>query len=307
MSHPIAITVDGVTYQSYKECARALGVSVKTVSNYHKAGKLDVLGSVQFKRPIVVNGKQYESIKECANDLGKHPNTVSKYYREGKLDLLLSCQSNIRIKAWGKTFKSQAAAARYKGVAWSTIENWLNNGTLDCSEQEREALKSRKISIDIVIDGKHYTDADDVARDFGCTRGNVFLALRTDRVHKLGKKIGRGIRRFRVGDKKYTVTEFANERNVHPATVHRYVREGKPLDHLGTDVPKAVCGVPVMFYGQQFPSMTFLARLLEVTPQTVKRHMHANTLTSLVDQNDNRWNTYNANLKKVDRRSYCDA
>ena len=221
--HPnnIPITVDGKTYQSYKECSLALGVCVRTISKYHKAGTLDLLCEVQHKKPLVVDGKEYSSFIECARDIKRHPQTVRKYYRQNRLDELSTCKSKNPIQAWGQTFESQAAAARYKGVSWGTLEHWLNNDWIELTEEERNARKYKKTKISEYIDGKHYTDPDKIARDFHCTKANVFRAIRMRRVHKLGKKIGRGVIRFRVDSKTYTVEEFAKERKLHPATVYR--------------------------------------------------------------------------------------
>lgn len=85
------ITVRGVTYESRRACAEALGVSVKTVHSASSTGRTEFIGLGNrnpnpYELPVCIRGKTYKSIKSAAKAIGVKPCTISTALARGTID-----------------------------------------------------------------------------------------------------------------------------------------------------------------------------------------------------------------------------
>jgi hypothetical protein len=84
------VEVRGVIYGSVKECADALGVSIKTVYSALDRGSIDNVGSGVYRGgrarcPVEICGHRWPSYSACARDLGETPAMVRHAITKGSI------------------------------------------------------------------------------------------------------------------------------------------------------------------------------------------------------------------------------
>ena len=131
---PVPVTIDGVTYRSYRAASIALGFKPETIRQAALRGTLHRVGCGQGgpeAMPIRVRDVVYPDVNAAAAALGVTPSGVYRAIWAGKPDrigrpaVLPPSPLAKPVRLGGVTWPSRSAAARDLGCAITTVSNAL--------------------------------------------------------------------------------------------------------------------------------------------------------------------------------------